>query len=150
MTGSQGSDSHLEPKQHRHLVQFYDGDLRPLARNVSRYLGEGLAQGHAAIAIALPEHAAAFVAQLATAGVDSAAALRDGRLVVLDAQATLAQFMVDGLPDAALFDETVGAKVRELHEAHPGLRTYGEMVGVLWRRVASRPRSGSRSCGTPS
>lgn len=132
MTVSQGSESSLEPKQHRHLVQFYDGDLRPLARNVSRYVAEGLAQGHAAIVIAVPEHAAAFVAQLATAGIDSAAELRHGRLVVLDAQETLAQFMVDGLPDAARFDQTVGAMVRELHVAHPGLRTYGEMVGVLW------------------
>ena len=132
MKVSPGSDSSAEPKQHRHLVQFYDGDLRPLARNVSRYLAEGLAQGHAAIVIAVPEHAAAFVAQLATAGVDSAAALRDGRLVLLDADETLAQFMVDGLPDAVRFDHTIGATVHELHATHPGLRTYGEMVGVLW------------------
>src|ERR1700681_3086740 len=118
--------------QHRHRVQFYDGDPRPLARNVSRYLREGLAQGHAAIVIAGPEHTAAFVEYLAPTGVDSTTAMRDGKLLMLDAHATLAQFMVDGLPDPGRFEQTVGSKVRELHGARRGLRAYGEMVGILW------------------
>jgi hypothetical protein len=132
MQVSPSSESSAEAKQYRHLVQFYDGDLRPLARNVSRYLADGLTQGHAAVAIAVPEHAAAFVAQLAAEGIDSAAALREGRLLILDAEETLALFTVDGLPDPVLFEQTVGATIRELHASHPGLRTYGEMVGVLW------------------
>ena len=118
--------------KHRHRVQFYDGDPRPLARNVSRYLREGLAQGHAAIVIAGPEHTAAFVEYLAPTGVDSTTAMRDGKLLMLDAHATLAQFMVDGLPDPGRFEQTVGSKVRELHGARRGLRAYGEMVGILW------------------
>ncbi len=121
-----------EPKPHRHLVQFYDGDLRPLARSVSSYLAEGLARGHAGVVIAVPEHAGAIVEQLEWAGVDSATVLANGRLTLLDAHETLAQFMVDGLPDAARFDQIVAAKVREMQAARPGLRAYGEMVGVLW------------------
>jgi signal transduction histidine kinase len=54
---------------------------------------------------------------------------------LLDARETLARFMVDGLPDAALFDEVVGGLVARArtHGCHAPLRAYGEMVDMLWR-----------------
>jgi MEDS: MEthanogen/methylotroph, DcmR Sensory domain len=66
--------------------------------------------------------------------VNPTQAVRDGSLVLLDADEALSQFMVNGQPDWDLFDSTVGASVREvqLRAAGFSLRAYGEMVGILW------------------
>lgn len=116
-----------------HLVQLYGSDPLPLARNVGRYLAEGLAAGEGAVIIAAHAHREAFIAELEAHQADPAAAIRDGRLVVLDADETLARFLVDGQPDYDLFDAAVGTVVTKLATAYPaGVRAYGEMVGLLW------------------
>jgi hypothetical protein len=118
---------------HKHLVQFYD-DERALAKNVSHYLGEGLRQGEILVAIATPGHVAGFTRELEEQGLEPAAAMRQGRLLFLDAGETLARFMVDGQPDSGRFDDSVGDLIRQLHAqaGDLGLRAYGEMVDVLW------------------
>jgi hypothetical protein len=129
-----GAEGALDDPHAGHLVQLYGSDPLPLARNVGRYLAEGLERGEAAVIIAARAHRDAFAAELEARGADSAAATRDDRLVVLDADETLARFMVDGQPDWDRFEASVGTVVRALAAAHPaGVRAYGEMVGVLWQ-----------------
>jgi hypothetical protein len=115
-----------------HLVQLYGADESSLARNVGRYLHEGWQRGDGLIVIASRDHAAAFAAELDRLGVDVEAAVRDGRLLVLDAQATLARFLVDGRPDPELFRVTVAGALRRVRRDGAGIRAYGEMVGILW------------------
>lgn len=120
-----------EPKQH--LVQLYGRDDQLLTRHVGQYLAEGLRQGDGLILIATRAHTEAIVRGLPDeAGACAAAA--DGRFLMLDAEETLARFMVDGKPRWERFDEVVGTAVRGLHARAPGghLRAFGEMVGVLW------------------
>jgi hypothetical protein len=116
-----------------HLVQLYDTDASSLARNVGRYLQEGWRRGDGLVVIASPDHAASFAAELDRLGVDSAAAVRDGRLLVLDAHATLARFFVGGRPDRRLFRETVTAALDSVRRDGGRIRAYGEMVGILWQ-----------------
>jgi len=59
-------------------------------------------------------------------------ALQSQPIVLLDHHETLDRFMIDGRPDAARFDASVGAAVRGLYERCGSLRAYGEMVGTLW------------------
>jgi len=56
-------------------------------------------------------------------------------MLLLDAQETLDGFMLRGQPDWERFQSTVGAAVRQAREQapHSGLRTFGEMVGLLWK-----------------
>ena len=117
-----------------HLVQMYEADEQALVRNVARYLLEGLALGSLLIVVTTPEHEAAFCQALEAGGADPQAAAGDGRLTILNAEATLARFMVDGYPDADLFEQTVGVVVRQAAEraGDHGVRAFGEMVGVLW------------------
>lgn len=119
-----------------HLVQLYESDDAVLARNVGRFFFEGLRAGDSAVMITSPKNVAAFQRELASHGVDVAAALHDGRLTVLEAEETLSRFMLGGYPDAARFDSVIGTLVRHLVETNPrgGLRAYGDMVGVLWKR----------------
>jgi hypothetical protein len=121
-----------EPEEH--LVQLYGGDHQLLVRNVSRYLVEGLKRGDGLIVIATSEHAESIVRQLTEESAEASTALRDGRLVVLDAQATLDRFMVDGQPDQQLFRAVVGGVLRGVRaRAVTGkIRAFGEMVGILW------------------
>lgn len=126
-------DTVLGDDRARHLVQFYGDDNLHLIHNVGRYLADGLARGEGGIAIATEAHLAGFRAEIGAAGIDLAAALSDGRLVLLDAQHTLAGLSPDGYPDPALFDRAIGGLVGDVLDRCPaGLRAYGEMVGLLW------------------
>jgi len=119
-----------------HLVQLYDdGDARALTENVGRYVCESVARGEGAVVIATAHHGAAFARAIAEGGVDVETAIRAGRLVFLDAEQTLARFMVEGQPDWERFESVVEPVLRGIRESSSGtgLRAYGEMVGVLWR-----------------
>ena len=121
-------------RPHRHFVQLYDGTARLLAKNVGLYLSEGLNHGDAVLVVATPAHTEAFRIELQRHGIDSEEAVREGLLQLLDAEEALSKFMVNGQPNWDLFQDTVGATVREVQTRNTGrgLRAYGEMVGVLW------------------
>jgi hypothetical protein len=123
-----------QPEPEEHFVQLYGKDDRLLTRNVSRYLSEGLRRGDGLLVIATAEHRGSMVRQLTGERTYTKAVL-EGRLVFLDAEATLNRFMVDGEPDQARFERIIGevlAGVRT-RAVHSGIRAYGEMVGVLWK-----------------
>jgi MEDS: MEthanogen/methylotroph, DcmR Sensory domain len=119
------SDVLREPAGGDHIVQTYD-DPAVLADAVAEYLGTGLGRGEAAIVIARPEHAARFLEKLGTRPAD--------QLVLLDAEATLARFMVDGMPEWTAFREVVGGLIARVRLQYPTVRAYGEMVDILWQQ----------------
>jgi hypothetical protein len=122
-----------EPRHH--LVQFYRSNESALAENITRYFAEGLRRGEGCVAVAAAGRREALMTELQRRGADLPAALRQGRFIALDAQETLARFMVDGQPDWEAFDSTVGATIRAVRERTDflPLRAYGEMVGILWQ-----------------
>jgi signal transduction histidine kinase len=120
------------PPLHTHAVQFYE-DVDPLYDAVGKFLTAGLAAGDQIVVIATSEHRDGFAGRLAPD--DLARAIATEQLTLLDARATLAKFMVDGMPDRgrfrALADELVAMARRRAPDAR--LRAYGEMVDLLWR-----------------
>ena len=82
-----------QPEPEGHFVQLYGQDDRALTRNVARYLGEGLRRGDGILVIATADHRGMLVRKLKEERAYSKAVL-EGRLVFLDAAATLARFMV--------------------------------------------------------
>lgn len=122
----------LEPEEH--VVQLYGDDDQLLTQNVGRFLSEGLKRGDGLLVISTAQHRGTLARQLKEDRGYSQAVL-EGRLVFLDAEATLARFMVNGSPDPDLFEKVVGEAVRSVqHRAvHTGTRAYGEMVGQLWK-----------------
>src|SRR5207248_2926176 len=56
----------------------------------------------------------------------------EDRYIAVLAQETLDGFMVDGVPDEALFEEAVGDMIARARGRGRKLRAFGEMVGVLW------------------
>jgi hypothetical protein len=119
-----------EPRAH--IVQFYGEHDRFFARNVGRYLAEGLKRGEGLLVIAKPDHRQAFARELDRPSV--VPALTEGRLVFLDSRATLDRLSVGGQPDRDAFLRVVGEAIRQvqIRSGTPRLRAYGDMVGVLW------------------
>jgi hypothetical protein len=118
-----------------HVAQLYGEDDQLLAKNVSRYLAEGMRRLDGLIVIATGGHIQAIARHLAQE--DASATLeaeRAGRLVFLDARTTLDRILVEERPDEGRFDSIVGEAMREVR-AQSGsgkVRAFGEMVGLLW------------------
>ena len=116
------------PGARDHMVQVYkDADF--LVDAVAQYVGTGLRAGEAAIIIARPEHRDSFVRALQNEGAYPSSALK-----LLDAESTLAKFMVDGMPEWTAFHKVIGGLIAEMRLQYPSVRAYGEMVDILWQR----------------
>jgi hypothetical protein len=115
----------------RHVVQFYGRDDE-LADRVTDYLLGALDGGGVAIVIATPEHRREFETRLGQAGVDLAAARDDGSYLALDAGQTLRRLMAAERLDRAVFDRVVGDVIRRAGAGGRPVRTFGEMVALLW------------------
>ena len=124
------------PPAGTHAVQFYD-DSDFLLQTVTQFLEHGLANGESALVVATARHTDAIIQRLGKANVASALAQR--RLVLADADAMLARFMVAGEPSAAAFASVLGHVLRELPATAEGrrVRAFGEMVDRLWQEGQS-------------
>ena len=126
------------PHQH-HAVQFYGSD-ESLFATVASFLGEGLIAQQPAIMIATPAHRIAIEEHLCRRMIDCETARHEGELVVLDAEDTLSLFMVNGQPDAEMFEANVGRLIQQVLAGRnrTTIRAYGEMVDVLWKAGESQ------------
>lgn len=120
--------------EHKHTVHFYE-DSASLSRIVGAFLAGGLAAGEPAIVIATPSHRDEILSKLRDRSINVDQVRRQGELVVLDVDDTLGAFMLDGTPDAALFDSYMSTILRQVMRVRPRatIRAYGEMVDVLWK-----------------
>lgn len=119
---------------HAHAVQFYADDSF-LMGALSRFVGTALGAGDAAIVIATRAHRDGLAQRLKANGLDTSAAIKKGRYILLDAAQTLTKFMVDDMPDAARFETTIAPYITEAMSLAEGevrrVAAYGEMVALL-------------------
>lgn len=117
-----------------HAVQFYESH-EFLVGVVARFVIGGLVAGDPVVVIATADHLEAFRRRAIEMDGDVTAAESAGRVVLLDAHATLASVMVGDMPDAERFHHIVGGAIARGAAAGNGrrVRVYGEMVDVLWR-----------------
>jgi CheY-like chemotaxis protein len=119
------------PRPHSHRAQFYESD-RFLLSEGADYLGEALASGDSAIAVATRTHRAELEALLAARGFDLGRIRDAGRWFSFDAETTLAKISTNGLPTRTAFYDVVGAAVSAAsHRGRLRVRAFGEMVGLL-------------------
>ena len=118
-----------------HTVQFYAED-QSLIDGLTRLVSTALGAGNSAIVIATRPHREALIPALNARGLDITTAMRQGRVILLDAAETLAKFTPDGWPDAALFAELIGGYIAQARAASQGgssqVVAFGEMVSLLW------------------
>ena len=116
---------------HEHILQLFDTP-ESLGNVVSAFLHEGWENGEHLLVVAKPRHWTRVSDRLARRGCSESEAIEQGRLTVLDANATLPGFMRGQTIDPALFLSTIGALVARLaSSSRGGLRVYGELVELL-------------------
>ena len=115
---------------HFHAVKFYDSS-DSLSRIAAEFLSEGLASRQRALVIGTPPHRKAVIDELRARHFDVVGMEAAGDLVMLDVQSMLGSFMVDGRPDASLFQATAARQLDRLGDRP--IRVFGEGVDVLWK-----------------
>src|ERR1700689_5142515 len=131
--------SAVSPLSGSHSAHFYSSDAL-LIPEIAQRLGTTLAAGGAAIVIAAAALRSGFEEQLRSRGLDLVRIAEQGRWRSLDAADTLAEFMIEGWPDAKRFASFIGSILDSLIRAidptavseKPLVAAYGEMVSVLW------------------
>jgi hypothetical protein len=113
-----------------HFVELYEDD-RSLVESVRTFVSIGIARGEAAVVVATPFHRVLFESELGRT-LDLDAARTQGLYVTAAAEETLALFMRDGSPDAALFEEAIGSLLDVAGRDGRKVRVFGEMVAALW------------------
>src|SRR5689334_4157255 len=110
-----------------HSVKFYD-DEASLGRTVAEFLAPGLLQRLPAIVVATPDHRTMIARELGARGLSVRQLERAGDLQTLDADETLARFMVGTEPDAVRFHVTVNELIARACKDRPPcpVRAYGE------------------------
>ena len=118
-----------------HDVQFYETEAY-LGTAVAEFLVEGVRAGQPLIVIATEAHRRMFEERMRAAGVRPEELVEGRDVFWVDAREALEAFMEGDLPNAELFEATIGAVFHKLL-AHGRwyvvARAYGEMVDLLWK-----------------
>src|SRR5580692_3791356 len=118
-----------------HSVHFYE-DSTALISRLCAVVSSSLRSGDSVLIVATSEHRDLLTAALRSCGLDVREHARERRYSMLDASETLATFMKDGMPDAKLFEATMGEILDEVRSAAiakgKDLTVFGEMVAILW------------------
>jgi DNA-binding NarL/FixJ family response regulator len=118
-----------------HEVCFYSDDASFLLGH-ARFIESALRAGNPAIVVATESHQKSFLQSLQAHGVDSAAAIEQGRYIPLDVAEMLSRLMVNDLPDPVRFSRVAGnllmAATKAAKREQPRVAVCGEAVSVLW------------------
>jgi len=118
-----------------HSVHIYENSSALISR-LCGVVSSSLQVGDAVLVVATADHRDHLVKELENSGVDVRTHAREGLYTMVDAKDLLHTFIVDGMPDAELFQSSVGALLlnarRAARGSRQGLTVFGEMVAVLW------------------
>jgi len=116
-----------------HLVQIYRDDAVFLDA-LEGFVHGGIRAGDSVIVIATPQHREALENRLDSRGIDLAVAAQRDHYIALDADDTLAMFMVDGIPSDFHFQNLVNGLIERATRDGRNVRAFGEMVALLWAK----------------
>ncbi|MBV8975965.1 MAG: MEDS domain-containing protein [Alphaproteobacteria bacterium] len=116
-----------------HFVQVYEAD-DVFMDTLTGFVAGALRQDEGAVVIATPNHLHELKGRLDADGLDADAAIEDDDLLLLDAEQTLAQFMVDGWPEQDKFRTMVRGILARAGRGGRRVRAFGEMVAVMWAK----------------
>jgi DNA-binding NarL/FixJ family response regulator len=133
-------ESHLslvrkEEFTRKHEVQFYSDDAS-FQICFARFVETALGAGRAAVVVVAESHRENLIQRLRGHGVDTATAIEQGSLIVLDVAETLATIMVNDLIDPVRFLKVTGdllaASAKASKGKHPRVVVCGECAPTLW------------------
>jgi len=116
-----------------HMVQIYQ-DEDTFLENLEGFVAGGLMNGEGVIVIATAPHLAALEDRLREGPYSLNEARAHNQYFGLEANETLARFMVDGRPDDSLFQTLLQDLMPRVRQGGRRVRAFGEMVAVLWEQ----------------
>ena len=116
-----------------HVVQIYENDEAFLDL-LTGYVHGGIAAGDSVVIIATASHLEFLNERLENAGLNILKLQSSNQYICLDAEHTLAKFMVNGWPDETLFNQVVSNVIVRAKGNGRQVRAFGEMVAVLWAK----------------
>jgi len=135
LKGYELTDTSIKRTTHRHEVQFYSDDTI-LVESFTRFIAAALKVGNPAIVMATKSHLDSLLQKLKTEPVDIDDAIQRGTYISLNAADEVSSIMVNGLPDATRFFESISGLIEVASKAakanHPRVAFCGERVGLLW------------------
>ena len=114
-----------------HFVQFYETD-KFLMSTLCDFIDAGLESGETCIVIATKDHRKDLDQRLLNSGKDVAAIRTSGQFISLDAEETLAKFMVGETPEPVNFTKLMEGILTRAVLNGRRVRIFGEMVALLW------------------
>ena len=116
-----------------HVLQIYEND-EIFIEALAGYVGAGINAGDCCVVIATGDHLKALQERLEEHVVHVDTLIGDERYVALDAEETLAKFMVNDWPDEKKFMKTFMRLITHFRRANRNVRAFGEMVAILWKK----------------
>jgi hypothetical protein len=116
-----------------HSLQIY-ADEGLFVDALEGFVSGGLRVGEGLIVIATAAHRRALERRLVARGYDVDLARAQDRYIPVDAAAALSQFMVNGWPDNARFNQLIAEYVARASGNGQRVRAFGEMVAILWNQ----------------
>lgn len=118
-----------------HAIQVFTGD-DTVCDAVTDFVADGVAAVQPTIVITTAARSDLIVTALRGRRFDLAMLVETRRLLLLDADQMLGQFMDKDRLDAPRFKDLVGLTLGRVArpEDHPIVRVYGELVDLLWRQ----------------
>ena len=114
-----------------HVVQIYENDTVFLDL-LEGFVSGGIKAGDCVVVIATAAHLQSLKNRLGDQGLNVfELALRD-KYIALEAEETLAKFMINGWPDENLFMHLVTNLIARAKKQNRQVRAFGEMVAILW------------------
>jgi signal transduction histidine kinase len=114
-----------------HVAHFYETESF-LLNSLTRFVMSGFSNGESVIVVVTPHHREGLERSLFNNGVNLVEAFVADRYIPMDAATVLETFMVNGMPDRALFRKTLSPFIARLLDGEP-VRAFGEMVALLWK-----------------
>ena len=114
-----------------HVLQIYEDD-KVFLDSLEGFVSSGFEAGDSVIVIATAPHLIALDNLLNAHNFDTDALIASNQYIPLNAEETLAKFMVVGWPDRNLFMKLVNELIARARTNGRQVRAFGEMVAILW------------------
>jgi hypothetical protein len=130
-TTSPGSTFWTEVAPCDHVVQIYENDEIFLDL-LTGYVSGGISAGDCVVVIATSAHLKAINTRLDNIGYSVAHLKHKNQYIAFDGDEALSRFMTNNWPDEKLFLEFVGDVINKAKSDKRNVRTFSEMVAILW------------------
>jgi len=116
-----------------HVLQIYENEGIFLD-TLTGFVDSAIAANENAVVIATNAHLSALEFRLQSYGHNIEALILENKFIPVNADELLTEFVVDEMPDQALFMKTLDKLIGHATHNQRKFRAFGEMVAILWAK----------------